>query len=154
MASALISALTGRLLREDIAMTGEITIRGRVLEIGGLKEKSLAALRAGVKMVIIPSENKKDIDELPQVVRDGISFICADSMDKVIKYAFEKPVTVKQEIKNETENDSACDRRCAPGADFDRAAGGSGSVEFICSARLNDRISQSRPSPRKRLTRS
>ena len=107
MASALISALTATPLHEDIAMTGEITIRGRVLEIGGLKEKSLAALRAGVKMIIIPSENKKDIDELPQVVRDNISFICADSMDKVIKYAFEKPARVKTDIIKEDKKTSA-----------------------------------------------
>lgn len=94
MASAVISALKNKSLREDIAMTGEITIRGRVLEIGGLKEKSLAALRCGVKMIIIPSDNKKDIDELPQVVRENISFICADNMDKVIKYAFSDPVCI------------------------------------------------------------
>ena len=107
MASALISALTSMPLREDIAMTGEITIRGRVLEIGGLKEKSLAALRAGIKMIIIPAENKKDIDELPQVVRDNISFICADSMDKVIKYAFEKPACIKTDIIKEDKKTSA-----------------------------------------------
>ncbi|MBR6523207.1 MAG: endopeptidase La [Clostridia bacterium] len=97
MASALISALKNKPLREDIAMTGEITIRGRVLEIGGLKEKSLAALRCGIKMIIIPSDNKKDIQELPQVVRENISFICADNMDKVVKYAFDKFVPVNAE---------------------------------------------------------
>ena len=101
MACALISALTGKLLREDIAMTGEVTIRGRVLEIGGLKEKSLAALRAGVSMIIIPSDNKKDIDELPQVVKENISFICADNMDKVIKYAFNEPANIKSAMVSE-----------------------------------------------------
>lgn len=101
MACAVISALKNKPLRENIAMTGEITIRGRVLEIGGLKEKSLAALRYGVNMVIIPSENKKDIAELPQVVRDNISFICADNMDKVIKYAFDKPSSLKIQVKSE-----------------------------------------------------
>lgn len=95
MASAVISALKNKPLRADIAMTGEITIRGRVLEIGGLKEKSLAALRCGVKMIIIPSGNKKDIEELPAVVKENISFICADNMDKVIKYAFEEPTVIK-----------------------------------------------------------
>lgn len=101
MACAVISALKNKPLRENIAMTGEITIRGRVLEIGGLKEKSLAALRYGVKMIIIPSENKKDISELPQVVRENISFICADTMDKVIKYAFEEPSSFKLAVKSE-----------------------------------------------------
>ncbi|MBR5586841.1 MAG: endopeptidase La, partial [Clostridia bacterium] len=101
MASALISALKNRPLRADIAMTGEVTIRGRVLEIGGLKEKSLAALRSGVKMIIIPSENKKDIEELPDVVKENIGFICADSMDKVVKYAFEEPVEMKKSQKND-----------------------------------------------------
>ena len=99
MASALISALKNKPLRADIAMTGEITIRGRVLEIGGLKEKSLAALRSGVKMIIIPSGNKKDIEELPGVVKENISFICADNMDKVVKHAFEEPVEIRKYTK-------------------------------------------------------
>ncbi|MFA7636720.1 MAG: endopeptidase La [Monoglobales bacterium] len=101
MASALISALKGTPLRADLAMTGEITIRGRVLEIGGLKEKSLAALRYGVKTIIIPSGNKKDIEELPLVVKENISFICADNMDKVIKYAFDKPMLSKPSAPRE-----------------------------------------------------
>ena len=101
MACAVISALKNKPVRENVAMTGEITIRGRVLEIGGLKEKSLAALRQGIKMIIIPSDNKKDIADLPQVVRENISFICADNMDKVIKYAFYEPSTLKLHIKPE-----------------------------------------------------
>ncbi len=92
IATAVISALTGKVLRQRIAMTGEVTIRGRVLAIGGLKEKSLAALRCGMDMVIIPVDNKKDIEELPAAVKENISFICVENMDEVLKYAFEETV--------------------------------------------------------------
>jgi ATP-dependent Lon protease len=68
-------------------MTGEITLRGRVLAIGGLKEKSIAAHRAGVKTVIIPKDNKKDLAELPQVVRDNVEFVCAENLHDVLKVA-------------------------------------------------------------------
>ena len=69
MASAMISALTGRKVRADIAMTGEVTIRGRVLPIGGLKEKALASYRQGIKTVIIPKGNEKDVHEIPKEIR-------------------------------------------------------------------------------------
>ena len=87
MATALVSALSNKPVRNDIAMTGEITLRGRVLPIGGLKEKSLAAYRAGIRTVIIPEENKPDIEEIPKEIRKHIKFIPTDNMDSVLKRA-------------------------------------------------------------------
>ncbi len=87
MATAVISSLTHRPVRRDVAMTGEITLRGRVLPIGGLKEKSMAAYRAGIRTVIIPEENKPDIEDVPQDIRKDIRFIPVSSMDTVIENA-------------------------------------------------------------------
>lgn len=84
MATALASALTGRAVRKDVAMTGEVTLRGRVLPVGGLKEKALAAHRAGIKTILIPSENRRDLDELPQTVRDELQIVLVDHMDDVL----------------------------------------------------------------------
>lgn len=89
MASAILSALTGQAARGDIAMTGEITLRGEVLPIGGLKEKSLAADRAGIYEIIIPEENKKDLEEIPAAVRDKLRFFPVKSVDEVFSLAFE-----------------------------------------------------------------
>lgn len=88
MATAIISALTKRLVRNDIAMTGEVTIRGRVLAIGGLKEKILAAKRAGIFEVIVPKENEKSIQEISQDVLAGVKVIYAETMDDVLKHVF------------------------------------------------------------------
>ncbi|RJQ25171.1 MAG: endopeptidase La [Peptococcaceae bacterium] len=90
IALALASALTKRKVRHDIAMTGEITLRGRVLPVGGIKEKVLAAHRAGIKIVILPEENKKDLDEIPKKVRDKIRFILVDHMDQVMEVALKE----------------------------------------------------------------
>ena len=80
-------------IRRDVAMTGEITICGNVLPIGGLKEKTMAAYKAGVKTVIIPADNEGDIDELSPVVKDNLEFITVNSIEKVFDIAFvEKPV--------------------------------------------------------------
>ena len=87
MATAVASALTGRPARSDLAMTGEITLRGRVLAIGGLKEKSLAAYRLGIRTIIIPEENKKDLEELPAVVRENVAFIPVKDCREVLKIA-------------------------------------------------------------------
>lgn len=92
MTTAMISALSGTPVRHDAAMTGEVTIRGNVLPIGGLKEKTLAALRIGSKRVIIPKENTADYDELPDVVKDNMEFKFATTMDDVIKYAMSRPL--------------------------------------------------------------
>ncbi len=90
MATALVSALTGRSALSSVAMTGEITLRGRVLPIGGLKEKSLAAYRAGVKTVIIPDENRRDLDEISDTIKDAIGFVPVKSMDEVLSVALSK----------------------------------------------------------------
>ena len=87
MATALASALTGRPVRKDVAMSGGITLRGRVLPIGGLKEKSLAAHRAGIKTVIIPEENHKDLEEIPETVRNEMKFVEVSHMDEVLAIA-------------------------------------------------------------------
>ena len=82
--TAVISALTGRKVRGDVAMTGEITLRGRVLPIGGLREKTMGALRAGIKTVIIPNDNITDLDDIDQTVRSKLNFIPVSSMDEVV----------------------------------------------------------------------
>ena len=90
--TSLVSALTGNAVHKDIAMTGEITLRGRVLPIGGLKEKLLAALRSGIKTVLIPNQNEKDLEEIPQNVKEGLKIIPVTSADEVLKYALVKPL--------------------------------------------------------------
>jgi len=89
MSTALISALSKRPIHKDVAMTGEITLRGRVLPIGGLKEKALGAIRAGIKTVLIPEKNKKDLAEMPTIVRRKLKFIPVKNMDEVLALAFE-----------------------------------------------------------------
>jgi len=91
LATALASALTGRPVRHDIAMTGEITLRGRVLPIGGLKEKSVAAHRAGIRKVLIPEKNVRDIDDVPASVRKDLTFIPVTTMDQVLQKALVLP---------------------------------------------------------------
>ena len=90
MATAIISALTGRKVRNDVAMTGEITIRGRVLPIGGLQEKVLAAKKVGIKTVILPKENEKDLDEIMDEIKDGMQFVLAETMEDVLQTALVK----------------------------------------------------------------
>jgi ATP-dependent Lon protease len=87
MCTALVSALTGIPVSREVAMTGEITLRGRVLPIGGLKEKSLAAHRAGIRKIILPKDNEKDIDDIPESVRNDLHFVPVESMDEVLKEA-------------------------------------------------------------------
>ncbi|HEX8416522.1 MAG TPA: endopeptidase La [Methylobacterium sp.] len=87
MATAIISTLTGIPVRRDVAMTGEVTLRGRILPIGGLKEKLLAALRGGIKTVLIPEENAKDIAEVPDSVKNGLEIIPVARMDQVLQHA-------------------------------------------------------------------
>ncbi|HHU62622.1 MAG TPA: endopeptidase La [Clostridiales bacterium] len=87
MTTALISALTKIPVRRNVAMTGEITLRGRVLPVGGLKEKALAAIRAGIDTVIVPEDNKKEIDDIPDNIRRKVKFLFVNSMDQVLEYA-------------------------------------------------------------------
>ncbi|QWP74622.1 endopeptidase La [Lysobacter sp. K5869] len=92
MATALVSMLTKNPVKADVAMTGEITLRGRVLPIGGLKEKLLAALRGGIRTVIIPEENRKDLADLPKTVTQGLKIIPARWIDEVLDIALERPI--------------------------------------------------------------
>ena len=90
MATAILSAITGIPVRADVAMTGEVTLRGRVLAIGGLKEKLLAAKQAGITTVVVPEENRADVAEIPSEITDGMEFVYAESMKEVLKTALEQ----------------------------------------------------------------
>jgi ATP-dependent Lon protease len=92
MVTAMISTITGVAVRRDVAMTGEVTLRGRVLPIGGLKEKLLAALRGGITTVLIPAENEKDIVELPATVKEALEIIPVDHIDQVLARALVEPL--------------------------------------------------------------
>lgn len=100
MATSLISALLKKPVKKDIAMTGEITLRGNVLPIGGLKEKSLAALRAGIKTILIPERNKKDLDEISPLVKKNLKFITVKHMDEVVNHAVVGMSDSKPELKS------------------------------------------------------
>jgi ATP-dependent Lon protease len=93
MVTSIVSVLTGIPVRKDVAMTGEITLRGRVLPIGGLKEKLLAALRGGLTTVLIPKENEKDLAEIPDNVKKGLKILFMNTVEEVLKFALTKPVT-------------------------------------------------------------
>ncbi len=96
IATALASVLTGRPVNKNVAMTGEVTLRGRVLPIGGLKEKTLAAKRMGINRVIVPKRNRKDLEEIPKYIKKDMEFVFADTMDQVLK------VALKNSRKNKT----------------------------------------------------
>ncbi len=102
MATAVASALMGLPVRRDIAMTGEITLRGRVLPIGGLREKTMAAYRAGVKTVIIPEDNNADLSEIDNIVKDNVKFITADNMEVVLKTALIYPDETAEKLTSQT----------------------------------------------------
>ena len=91
IATAMLSALTGRAVRHDVAMTGEVTLRGRVLPIGGLREKTMAAKRSGIKTVIIPKGNEKDLADIDPTVREALRFIPAETVDAVFVHALALP---------------------------------------------------------------
>ncbi|HFB54290.1 MAG TPA: endopeptidase La, partial [Hellea balneolensis] len=104
MVTSMVSVLTGIKVRKDIAMTGEITLRGRVLPIGGLKEKLLAALRGGVKTVLIPIDNAKDLADIPENVKSKLKIIPVASVDEVLSYSLTKPLTpIEWTAKDEAE---------------------------------------------------
>jgi ATP-dependent Lon protease len=92
MVTAIISTLTGIPVRRDVAMTGEVTLRGRVLPIGGLKEKLLAALRGGITRVLIPAENEKDLHDIPASIKDGLTIMPVSHVDEVLREALATPV--------------------------------------------------------------
>jgi ATP-dependent Lon protease len=99
MATAMVSALSGRYVRRDVAMTGEITLRGRVLPIGGLKQKVLAAHRAGIRTVLFPQKNSKDLEEIPEDVRDAMELIPVDTMDEVMQQSLLERPTAAEVMK-------------------------------------------------------
>jgi len=98
LATAMVSALTGIAVRKDVAMTGEITLRGKVLPVGGLKEKILAAHRAGINVVIIPDENRKDMDDIPVNIKRKLGFVFVTEMEDVLKIALSKSKTPVQTV--------------------------------------------------------
>ena len=107
MATALASVFTNTPVRKDIAMTGEVTLRGRVMPIGGLKEKTLAARRAGIKTVIVPKENEKDIEDFPKYLRKDMNFIFATTVDDVLAAALEKRGKGAAKVDKKTPKKSA-----------------------------------------------
>ena len=116
MATAIVSVLTGNPIRKDIAMTGEISLRGRVLPIGGLKEKLLAALRGGVKLVLIPKENEKDLADIPDNVKQGLEIVPVSTVDEVLQRALTRPLTPvewseEDELAETRRNDGGGDGR-------------------------------------------
>jgi len=109
VATALISAFTQRAVRREVGMTGEITLRGRVLPIGGLKEKVMAAHRAGLKTMIVPKKNEKDMVEIPKKVLSDLNFVLVDHMDEVIEHALRPVVkrkrrTIKKPVTRNKKN--------------------------------------------------
>ncbi|MDH5763766.1 MAG: endopeptidase La [Nitrospinota bacterium] len=104
IAVAIISALTGNPVRRDITMTGEVTLTGKVLPIGGLKEKALAAHRVKIKNILIPKENEKDVPEIPENVRKKINFIPVETMDEVLQHSYEKKFSFKKVKKAANKN--------------------------------------------------
>jgi ATP-dependent Lon protease len=104
MTTTIVSVLTGIPVKKSVAMTGEVTLRGRVLAIGGLKEKLLAALRGGIKTVLIPQENVKDLAEIPANVKEGLEIIPVSNVDEVLQHALTEAV---KPIPEEVLEDSA-----------------------------------------------
>jgi ATP-dependent Lon protease len=103
MTTALTSLLTGVPVREDVAMTGEITLRGQVLPVGGIKDKALAARRAGVTTFVLPRRNEVDLDDLPQELKDDMTFILATTMDDVLEAAMPEEFTRRRQLHGDAE---------------------------------------------------
>jgi ATP-dependent Lon protease len=107
MVTSIVSVLTGVPVRRDVAMTGEVTLRGRVLPIGGLKEKLLAALRGGLKTVLIPGDNEKDLAEIPDNVKKGLELIPVNTVDDLLKHALAGPLTAIDWPEDKDEKDAS-----------------------------------------------
>ena len=99
MATAMVSLLTGIPVRADVAMTGEVTLRGRVLPVGGVREKVLAALRRGLRHVILPEANQHDLDDVPQELAKKLEFHFVKSMDEVLDLALAEPVLARRKAR-------------------------------------------------------
>jgi ATP-dependent Lon protease len=99
MATAIVSLVSGRAVSEEVGMTGEITLSGQVLPIGGVREKALAAQRAGLSTVVLPRENEPDLEELPEETREALSFVLADSLDDVLAAALDGVATRRRRVR-------------------------------------------------------
>lgn len=135
MALAIISALTNRRVRHDTAMTGEVTLRGRVLAIGGLKEKSLAAHRSGIRRILAPAENRRDLRELPKNIQRDMEFIWVDSMDQVVREALVAEDVPPALVTGEVEPVTAATTPLA--ADSDKPEGSAQAPQIIDPAISN-----------------
>lgn len=113
MATALVSALTGRPVSREVAMTGEITLRGRVLPIGGLKEKSLAAHRAGIRKVLLPRDNERDLREVPESVSEAVTFVPVAHMDEVLAHALTDPLPVHRDTAGQAPAEAEAEAKAA-----------------------------------------
>ena len=102
MATAIYSVLSAKAVRHDVAMTGEVTLRGKVLPIGGLKEKSMAAYKHGISTVIIPKQNEPDIEEFDDAVKENITFVLVESLKDVLSVAVIDPIKVTEREWNKT----------------------------------------------------
>jgi len=103
IATALASLLTRIPVRSDIAMTGEVTLRGKVLPIGGVKEKVLAAHRVGIRTILLPKDNEKDLADIPQEIQSELTFKLVETMDEVLKFALERPTPAVGVVREEFE---------------------------------------------------
>ena len=106
MVTSIVSMLTGIPVSREVAMTGEVTLRGRVLPIGGLKEKLLAALRGGITRVLVPKDNEKDLADIPENIKRSLEIVPVTSVEEVLEYALVSPL-VPIEWKNEEEDEAA-----------------------------------------------
>jgi ATP-dependent Lon protease len=114
MITSMVSALTDNPVRKDVAMTGEISLRGRVLPIGGLKEKLLAALRGGLKTALIPKENEKDLEELPENLKRDLTIVPVSTVDEVLEKALVNPlVPILKEVDDGDDKDKEKDKAIA-----------------------------------------
>jgi ATP-dependent Lon protease len=114
----MVSALTGIPARQDIAMTGEITLRGKILPVGGVREKVLAAHRAGIRKVLLPAENERDIDDIPPNVRRKLEFVLIESADEALKHILVrsvKPVPAQSPVKKQAARKPAAGRSAGGG---------------------------------------
>ncbi len=107
MATALVSLISGRPIKKGVSMTGEITLRGQVMPVGGIKEKMLAAHRAGLKTIILPKRNSLDLEDLPEEIRKTMSFVFVDSVNDVLKAAFEKPLNAQKKTARGRKNEKS-----------------------------------------------
>ncbi|MDP6486692.1 MAG: S16 family serine protease, partial [Alphaproteobacteria bacterium] len=96
MVTSIVSVMTGIKVKKEVAMTGEVTLRGRVLPIGGLKEKLLAALRGGIKTVLVPKENEKDLAEIPDNVKRALKIVPVAVVEEVLEHALMNPLTARE----------------------------------------------------------